>query len=117
LISPTESPATAAGPVVLNCRGKSEQQPPVIVLFCADANEGVRDISWTAWEANGASGAGTLIRNTCKPTCVAGTWENTPVRLGLSAPEGDDHHFTAATVVFPDAHRENFRLPRPRPAQ
>ena len=120
--SATQAPASvsaapAAGSVVLNCSGKGEVKPAEIVFFCADANELVKDISWTAWEANAASGAGTLVHNTCQPTCVAGSVESTPVQVGVRAPEGDDHHFTAATVSFPDGHAENFKLPPPLPAQ
>jgi hypothetical protein len=103
----------AAGPVVLDCRGQAERKPAEIVFFCADANELVKDISWTAWEANAASGAGTLVHNTCTPTCVAGSTETTAVQLGVSSPEGNDQHFTEATVRFPDGHTENFQLPPP----
>lgn len=105
--------AAAPGPVVLDCRGQAERKPAEIVFFCADANELVKDISWTAWEANAASGAGTLVHNTCTPTCVAGSTDTTAVQLGLSALEGDDQHFTEATVTFPDGHTENFQLPPP----
>ena len=101
--------------MIFNCGGQAEQEPSVIVFFCADANESVKDISWSAWEANTASGAGTLVHNTCNPTCMAGLWETTPVRLSVSKPEGDDQHFTAATVDFPDGHTEDFELPPPLP--
>jgi hypothetical protein len=111
--APTKQAPAPAGPVVLDCRGQAARKPAEIVFFCADANELVKDVSWTAWEANAASGAGTLVHNTCKPTCVAGTWETTYVQLWVSAPEGDDQHFTQATVSFPDGHTENFQLPPP----
>ena len=44
--------------------------PAVIVLACADANDSLVDLTWSAWTSSSATATGQYTRNTCVPDCA-----------------------------------------------
>jgi len=99
--------AASAAPtdtVVINCAGKGVQKPKEIVLTCADAGVALTKLTWSKWDANGATGTGTLSWNTCLPkTCVAGIVEKYKVKvtLGGVASAPNVNAFSKVDVSFP----------------
>jgi hypothetical protein len=66
--------AGAAGhPTALpNCLGKATVRPTSIILACADANFGIKHLSWIGWGGTRAAATGTAYANDCTPDCAAG---------------------------------------------
>ncbi len=66
--------ASAAGhPTALpNCLGKPTVRPASVVLACADANFGLKKLSWIGWGGARAAATGTAYANDCTPNCAAG---------------------------------------------
>jgi hypothetical protein len=65
--------ALAAPPRALpDCLGKPQVRPAEVVLACADANFGVRELRWTGWGKATARATGVAYANDCKPYCAAG---------------------------------------------
>lgn len=60
--------------------------PDTIIFACADGNALVKEIRWTLWNAQTATGSGLYSVNDCQPTCAGGTFHVYPVNLLLSAP-------------------------------
>jgi hypothetical protein len=103
----TATPAQAApgSMVVIDCLGKSVTKPSEIVLACADDNLSVTRITWSSWTANGATGTGTLVWNTCLPkSCADGIVQKykAKVRLGRVASGPDLTAFSRMTLTFPN---------------
>lgn len=96
-------PASAATkPGVVSCTGKPEVKPKEINLSCADANLMVTGLTWSKWTAKGATGSGSLVWNSCQPTCVAGKAEKYPakVTLGRVASGAGANVFSGLTLTF-----------------
>lgn len=90
--------------VVVNCAGKGVMKPKEIVLSCADAGVALTKLTWSKWDANGATGTGTLTWNTCLPkTCVAGIVQKYKVKveLGGLASGPNLNVFSQANLTFP----------------
>jgi hypothetical protein len=62
---------------------KPRIEPHSIVLSCSDAGLFVKHIEWDEWSADRAEGDGTLIANTCRPTCEAGNFKRYPAEIEL----------------------------------
>lgn len=73
-------------PKVLACNDKAELRPRSFVIACADANTYLEHITWRSWTGSGATGSGIYIANTCRPTCVAGTFTHIGATVRLSDP-------------------------------
>jgi hypothetical protein len=67
--------------VVIGCQGSSVVMPRTFTLACADGNDYLSNLSWTAWRAAYASATGTQTMNDCMPTCVQGTFHTYPVNV------------------------------------
>ena len=76
---------------LVDCGGSPKIKPKTIVLACGDAGVLIRKITWSSWDANGATGTGTLVENVCVPTCAAGnvsTFRGVKLTLGGVASGG-----------------------------
>jgi len=96
--------AESSDTAIVNCQGKAQVKPKQIVLSCADANLFVYKITWSKWDANGATGKGTLVWNTCLPkTCVDGIVQKykVSVKLGRVASAPNISVFSGMTLTFP----------------
>ena len=68
---------------VYNC-GIIDYKPQTLTPFCADADVAVGNLEWDTWGAKGATGTGLYGVNLCVPTCAAGKWKFTAVKVLLS---------------------------------
>jgi hypothetical protein len=100
----------ASGPiqtVVLDCPGMSALvRPKTYILTCADGAVQLNKLSWTSWTPGLASATGTLVENTCSPTCVAGhfrTYSVLVVLWGTAAVKvrPGEHCYTRMTLIYP----------------
>lgn len=88
---PTPTPTTTSAPAhgvtsVRSCYEAPSVRPTLILIACGDGGEGVSDIRWTSWGAQGALGRGTHFERVCEPNCAEGHDVTTPVSVRLSAP-------------------------------
>ena len=83
LTTPLASGASSTAVAVYNCSTLSVK-PATIVLACADANQTLTHLKWTAWGTPRAHATGVLGWNTCTPTCAAGSWRTRKVNVTLS---------------------------------
>ncbi len=74
------------------CGQAPQFAPTSIIVACADANYGFTDLAWTQWGHPIAYGHGTMFRNDCTPTCVAGTIKRTSVTVELYNLRGGRYH-------------------------
>ena len=111
--SATAAPARpAAGPVsiqtvVLDCPGlPALVRPKTFILSCADGYVQLGKLSWTSWTPGLASATGTLIKNTCTPSCVAGHFRSYRVLVILWGKAAVKNHpgeqcYTRMTLIYP----------------
>jgi hypothetical protein len=99
--------ATAKTPryVVLDCSYKPVVAPSSLIVTCADAGIGLRDLHWTSWTPKLASGYGTFWENDCTPNCAEGHFHSYPsleMLWGSAAVKGHpaDRRYTELTVIF-----------------
>ena len=99
--------ATANTPkyVVLDCSLKPVVAPPSLIVTCADAGIGLRDLHWTSWTPKLASGYGTFWEKDCKPNCAEGhfhSYLSLEVLWGSATVKGHpaDRRYTKLTVIF-----------------
>ena len=74
-ISPTQST------VIFDCGGRAHVEPTELVLACADAGDELAHLHWHGWGDASATATGSLIVETCVPSCVAGATKTYPVRV------------------------------------
>jgi hypothetical protein len=91
--------------VVLDCSLKPVVAPSTIIITCADAGIGVRDLRWASWTPKLASGYGTFWENDCTPNCAEGHFHYYPsleVLWGSATVKGhpSDRRYTELTVIF-----------------
>ncbi len=97
---------TGAGTEVVfpgNCTSGFSQEPPSVVVTCADSGITVANIQWQAWGAETAEGNGTAHVNDCDPDCVAGEIKAyDAAQLTLSAIEdcGSTSQYTRLELSF-----------------
>lgn len=98
------SASAATKPQVIQCDGTGIVKPKEIVITCADAGVVVTGISWKKWNANKATGTGTLTWNTCLPeSCVAGIVQTYKAKVtldGLASAPGERDVFSQMTLTF-----------------
>jgi hypothetical protein len=58
---------------------------PTQIHFGVDASVSIRQITWSSWNASGATGSGTWYLLTCLPSCAQGGVTKYPATLTLSA--------------------------------
>lgn len=69
-----------------DCRSPSVA-PREITLACADANEVLEGLHWTAWTSTRATAVGTLVYNDCTPSCAVGHFRRVPgTHVTLTSP-------------------------------
>ena len=104
----------AAGPVsvrtvVLDCPGlPALVRPKTYILSCADGYVQLDKLSWTSWTPGLASATGTLVKNTCTPSCVAGHFRSYPVLVVFWGKATVKNHpgqrcYTRMTLIYPGA--------------
>jgi hypothetical protein len=125
--------ARPAGPVsiqtvVLDCPGlPALVRPKNYILTCADGYVQLQKLSWTSWTPGLASATGTLVKNTCTPSCVAGHFHSYPVLVVLWGRAAVKNHpgqqcYTRMTLIYPGARpqgasqTETISLPTSLPA-
>lgn len=100
MAAPTPDPAKT---YVVDCGGALKVKPKTIVLACGDGGVFLSKITWSSWDATGATGTGTLRVNVCQPTCAAGnvdTYRKVRLSLGQVATNGALSAFTSMTGSF-----------------
>ncbi|MEO6990072.1 MAG: hypothetical protein ABI346_02115 [Candidatus Baltobacteraceae bacterium] len=76
----TSAPSAPAAAMMLpDCAGKPAARPSEIIFACADANFGVRKLSWTGWGEPFAAATGQAYLNDCMPNCAAGHMHTYPM--------------------------------------
>lgn len=100
-------------------------KPPSIVVACADAGLGAKDLTWSAWTATTAKAKGVVYENDCTPDCAEGVFKVYPASITLtgvrSTPDGPAFGVLRATYsgARPNGHAtDTFRLevpPTPTP--
>jgi hypothetical protein len=123
--------ARSTGPiqtVVLDCPGvPALVRPKNYILTCADGYIQLQKLSWTSWTPGLASATGTLVKNTCTPSCVAGHFHSYPVLVVLWGRAAVKNHpgqqcYTRMTLIYPGARpqgasqTETISLPTSLPA-
>jgi len=99
--------APVPGLVVLDCPGQPALvRPKTFILSCADGYVQLDKLSWTSWTSGLASATGTLVKNTCTPSCVAGHFRSYSVLAilwGRATVKGhlDQHCYTRLTLIYP----------------
>ena len=100
----------ASGPiqtVVLDCPGQSALvRPKTYILSCADGYVSLNKLSWTSWTPGLASATGTLVKNTCTPSCVAGHFKSYSALVVLWGKATVKNHpgqqtYTHMTIIYP----------------
>lgn len=73
--------ASAATPLkVTNCNNASSR-PKRLTLTCGDGNTYLKNMSWSSFGGETASGKGTFVSNTCEPNCAEGKNVSYPVTV------------------------------------
>lgn len=86
--APAAQAATTIDPTktyLVDCGGAPKVKPKTIMLACGDGGVFIKKITWSSWDANGATGIGTLVSNVCVPNCAAGnvdTYKGVKLTLG-----------------------------------
>jgi hypothetical protein len=95
-------PHTSVRYVVINCRGNALVRPSAFQLACADGDDYLSGLRWTAWSPGYASAGGTQVVNTCAPSCARGKFRGYPVRVILwgSAGHGGVRRYTMITLLY-----------------
>jgi len=95
--------------VVLDCPGQPALvRPKTYILSCADGYIQLDKLSWTSWTPGLASATGTLVKNTCNPSCVAGHFRSYPVLVVFWGKSAVKNHpgqqtYTRMTLIYPGA--------------
>ena len=82
------------------CEIPEQQKPELVYFACADGNEGIGKIEWSAWEATGARGVGEYFANDCEPDCASGTFEFARVNVAIDRPMGVDGKVHLADLTY-----------------
>lgn len=74
------------------------------VLSCADANSGLRKLTWSTWGRQTATAAGRYYWNDCQPDCASGTTHTSKATVKLKRPrtQHGERVFTKVVVRFID---------------
>ena len=114
--------------VVLDCPGQPALvRPKTYILSCADGYIQLDKLSWTSWTSGLASATGTLVKNTCDPSCVAGHFRSYPVLVVFWGKSAVKNHpglqtYTRMTLIYPGvrpsgvAQTQTVSLPKSLPS-
>jgi hypothetical protein len=69
--------------VALNCLDRPVVRPGTFELSCADGNDTLTKLHWTAWNPGYATATGTQVVNNCTPNCAQGRFNSYPIRVIL----------------------------------
>jgi hypothetical protein len=86
-----------------DCAGKPQVRPSSVILSCADANFGVRDVAWVGWGESRAVGIGSAFVNDCSPNCAAGHFHSYPavvIASGSRRCATNELAYTTITYAF-----------------
>ena len=103
------TPHASVQTVVLDCPGQPALvRPKTYILSCADGYIQLDKVSWTSWTPGLASATGTLVKNTCNPSCVAGHFRSYPVLVVFWGKATVKNHpgqqcYTRMTLIYPGA--------------
>ena len=112
--TPTASPSAAATPsastvpdaaitYLIECPGGDPlNEPPSVVVACADGNEMLDGLRWTGWGSPAAKASGSMLSNDCEPNCAQGKMIDHPIDVvadGLRHLESTQI-YTRLTVTF-----------------
>ncbi len=110
--TPTPSPSASTAPLsdfrvcitpTVGCNGELRTQPPEIIVS-GDGSAYIKDLSWTGWGSEGATGSGTLELDNCEPNCAAGKdtpYQATVTLSGLTALGGGEEAYADMMVTAP----------------
>lgn len=96
------APSAVSPNGVVGCDGKAHVRPVDVVLACADANLGVRKVTWLGWSGATTVGVGIAYANDCEPTCVAGkfhSWKAVVIASGTQKCLGGTAYRTLEVAV------------------
>lgn len=89
---PAPVAATSAPPapsaVIYDCLSHPVSAPSEIILTCADAGIGVKNLTWSGWGHATATASGNAWQNNCNPDCAQGTYVYTAATVTVSALSG-----------------------------
>jgi hypothetical protein len=85
---------------------------PIQIYFSGDASLSIRQITWSSWNASGATGSGTWYLQTCLPNCDQGGATKYPASLTLSAVQHG--RFTVLAVTL-KGKKTIYHYPAPWP--
>lgn len=72
---------------IRTCSATTVVEPRSFLIYCADGNGELEQLSWQRWGATSAAGSGKYVYNTCTPTCAAGKDVTTTATAALSDPK------------------------------
>jgi hypothetical protein len=87
---PTPSPTASATPTCPSASAAyavaigPDCTKPTVLYFSSDLTVSIRDITWSSWDASGATGRGTWYLVNCTPSCANGPIHKYPATLTLS---------------------------------
>jgi hypothetical protein len=91
--------------VAINCLNKPVVRPGTFELACADGNDTLTKLHWTAWNPGYATATGTQVVNDCTPNCAQGRFDSYPIRVilwGGTTVSGHpaERRYTMVTVLY-----------------
>jgi hypothetical protein len=110
--TPVVTPSAPAAPLsdftvcitpTVGCNGELRTQPTQIIVS-GDGSAFIKDLSWTGWGSDGATGSGTLELDNCEPNCAQGKdapYQATVTVSGLTAYAGGKQAYADMTVTAP----------------
>ncbi len=110
--APRPARVTAPLPVAFNC-WRAHVRPRNLYIACADGNNYLTKLSWSAWSRTFASGTATQMINNCILYCAAGRFFSYPVDVVFWRSEPIPHHpneryFSRVTLLYPGARPPAF---------
>ena len=111
--------ARAATPTVVFGCSLGRVRPRTLILTCADRDNYLTRLSWSAWSSAVASGTGTQMINGCELDCAVGKFHSYPVDFVLwrSAPvprHPGKRYFSRITVLYPGTRPPAYRHAKPQ---
>jgi hypothetical protein len=102
LLTATASAPSSHPTSLPNCLGKPVAEPASIVLACADANFGIRQLHWIGWRGARAAATGTAYANDCKPYCAAGHFHDYSATIVVDGSQrcGRATEYRRLTIAF-----------------
>jgi hypothetical protein len=85
------------------CEGAVPKHEPSAVYFSADGSGYAKDITWTGWGTEVATGLGIAETDNCTPNCAQGKFSANPITITLTRPEPWHHDlvYSRAAISIP----------------